>query len=230
MFWRKPAAAPHTEPSAEDAPAPPAEAADEPAAGSVAPPGLAVRFLERIAFWRRAGKAQENVEAEADTQTNLPAAGPAEAPADGAVHRPLAKRVLLIFVKKTVWLPAAAVLLIALGAGLSTLTMRAQQGEQDKAMRTLRAEKLQLERENQKLRAQPAIIPATVTKPAPAAAASRATADPAFAVAADSGQSGSGGENGSGDCLVTDKEKVGESLRRCIEAFNQATSSSGRKR
>jgi hypothetical protein len=34
----------------------------------------------------------------------------------------------------------------------------------------------------------------------------------------------------SGDCLVTDKGKVGESLRRCIEAFNSATSGNTRKR
>jgi hypothetical protein len=221
--------------------APPAPSRPEPA---VAPepaadgePGPARRFaaaarlFSRLAFWRRKGEADKTADEEAETQRDILPPSPTGETAEVPPRRPLGKRILLFFMRKTVWLPTAGILLVMLGALASTLLTRGQHADQDQALRSLQAAKLQLEQENRKLRAMPPIV-ATAAKPTaatPTTPAHEAT-DPAFDIGVGAGTGTSMPAEDSGDCLVTDKGKVGESLRRCIEAFNSATSGNTRKR
>lgn len=231
MFWRRRASAADAESAAtEDAPALLPESATDTEASTASKPGLAARVLGRLALWRRKGEASEAAEAEADAQQTLPASVSTDEASEAPPRRPLGKRILLVLIKKTVWVPAAAVLLVALGALSSVLFMRAQQAEQDKALRALQAAKLKLERENRTLRAQPATTAATVATSPSATPAAPHKDDPAFDIAVQPGRDSAGAADESGDCIVSDKEKVGESLRRCIETFNRATSVATKKR
>lgn len=197
----------------------------------------------RAMFWRRpaaaaraehaaehAAPAEPLMETAADTQRDLPPPATAEAPAEAPPRRPLGKRILRVAMRKTVWMPAAALLLLALGAVASAVLMHARQAGESSALRSLQAAKLQLEQENRQLRARPAIIPAPAAQPAAPSPAPNGESKPGVDLAAQAANRpvNPTAGTGAGDCVVMEKEKVGESLRRCIEAFNQATSRSGK--
>ena len=196
----------------------------------------------RAMFWRRPAAAAsaehaaedatpaEAMETAADTQQDLRSPPTGDAPAEAPPRRALGKRILRVAMRKTVWMPAAALLLLTLGAVASAVLMHARQAGEGSALRSLQAAKLQLEQENRQLRARPAIIPApTAQLPAPSPAPN-GDSQPGVDLAAQAANrpANTTAGTGAGDCVVTEKEKVGESLRRCIEAFNQATSRSGK--
>lgn len=205
-------------------------------------PGLAAQLAARLsvlAFWRRkAATGDDAPEQAADKMVdsgNAPAKPDATVDDEEAAPRPpIAKRVLAFMLKKSVWMPAAAVLLVTLSAGAAITFMHAQQHSQEKALQTLQAAKLKLERENKQLRTQQAIIRAPSDKKTGeeklaathAAEASERDPDPAFDAAGKTSPSHADG----GDCVVTDKSNVAESLKSCIAAFNQTTTLSRQKR
>lgn len=182
-------------------------------------PGWIARGFHRLAVWRRR-PATDDAPPAAEPERRPPPP-PASEDETEARRPPLGKRLLPILTKKAVWLPAAAVLMAALGAVLSALIMRGQQGDQEQALRTLRAEKLKLEQENQNLRAQPAIIPARAATQAPAARPPDDSAHEAGDLLPQPERTADAAGDGA-DCIVTGKDGVGDSLRRCIEMYNRA--------
>lgn len=197
----------------------------------------------RAMFWRRpaaaasaehaaedAAPAEPLMETAADTQRDLPAPPGGDAPAGAPPRRALGKRILRVAMRKTVWMPAAALLLLTLGAVASAVLMHAREASERDALRALQAAKLQLEQENRQLRARPAIIPAPAAQPAAPSPAPDGDGKPGVELAAQAASSPAkpSARTAGADCVVTEKEKVGESLRRCIEAFNQATSRRGK--
>jgi hypothetical protein len=222
-FWRRPEPAHGDKPGSEVTSEPAAvDAAPEPEAATGTSP--ARRILGRLAFWRRSADAEAPLDPEADPLQEAalpPPTGGPDTQSETAV-RPFAKRVLGVCLRKTVWVPAAAMLLLTVGATGTMLATRAQYSDQEAALRALAAQKLRLEQENQQLRARPAIIPAPTQAPSP-------TLDgPGQEAAIARPPARRTGRPAGSDCLVTDKATVGESLRRCIEAFNQATSAGGK--
>jgi hypothetical protein len=233
LLWRKRSAAPDAAeavdalaqtmpdvpPPVPAADLPPSETATEAASETLEPrPGRLKQLLARLAFWRRTPAAADEA-SEAEASPAGPADGTAAEDGEAPPRPPLAKRLLAILLRKTVWMPAAGLLLITLGALGSIAYMRAQHAESNKALHALQAAKLQLEQENRKLRTQPAPAPTPPSKPT-AVVPHQAAVDPAFDVA--SAANPAGGDSSGNDCMISNKDDAGASLKHCIEAFNQA--------
>lgn len=241
LFWRKRAPA-SVEPGAADEPAQtlPAEAqAPTPKQHETEPdgepaeskPGLMARLAARVASWRRKPTAQGSADEAPDEPPPAARAKEDTPPSDEETppRPPLAKRILAVLLKKSVWMPSTALLLVAVSTISSITYMRSQQSQQEQALKKLQAAKFQLERENQKLRKKKNLPPAPEGKDAhekttvaanteePIPSASETTVD------AGARPKASGAASAGGDCLVGDKADVGESLRRCIEGFNAAS-------
>ncbi len=241
MFWRKTSTA-TDEPATTDEPAATTEAPPpEPAAAESASdartetgepkPGLVARLAARLTVWRRTTQTSS----EAADSDGAPPAAPDAAPdavPDGQEEsaRPsLVKRIAAILLKKSVWMPVAAILLIAVSTVTSITVMRAQQAGRDKALHSLQAEKQELEQENQKLRTQGTIIPAPIAHAAAnPSQPDQNHPDPAFDLS--SKPQPPARVTGGNDCIVSDKKNAGESLKRCIEAFNRVAGGQTRPR
>lgn len=231
MFWRRRATAPDTADELaetvvdEERPAVANTDGEAPAAEVEAKPGLFARLAALLRFARR--KPAPDVEPVEGTPPPIdtPPTGDEEAP-----RPPLAKRVLAILIRKSVWMPATALLLIAVSVTASVMFMRGQQEDHARSLKNLHEAKLKLEEENEKLRTQQTNIPPAAknlpspTTPAPTEQAIKP--DPAFDIA---DNQRSGAEPASGDCVVSDKNNAGASLKACIDSFNQASGSSRRK-
>jgi hypothetical protein len=243
MFWRKhpptseESAAEdlaQTMPPPEPTPVDAAEPATDAEAGEAKPSRIST-LVARLAFWRRTAKNDADTADEAAAPDNAPPSArsrlDAPPPDEEAPSRPpLAKRALTFLMKKKVWMPATAVLLVALTATGSISYMQAQRSSQDKALQQLQMAKLQLEEENKKLRAQPTMIPAPNKPNSRPEAAAKPSVDPAFDIPqSEQSLKASAAARENGDCVVTDKETVGQSLKRCIESFNQASTSGTKK-
>lgn len=227
-FWRRwKTPPPETEAGSAEAPATPPPAEPE---ATAAKPRLIARILGSLAFWRR--KQPSAAEAEVEEPEKSPAGKAAPPAPDGEedeTPHPFPQRFLAVLARKWVWIPAGGLALIAAGVFTTLLILRSQQAEHDRALRELQAAKAKLEQENKMLRNRPAMAPAATTaKPAPAQAVAKI--DPAFDVATGNSGGANSGKGDGGDCMLSDKSNAGESLRRCIEAFNRATSGSTRKK
>jgi hypothetical protein len=223
-FWRRSAAAPQTPAAPPDADMAPTEAAIEPT-----PPRRIMRILGRLAGWRRRPPAMPGGDAEApeaaqDEDAPPPPADEAAAPA------PRRSRHSALLTRKWLWLPAGALTLIALSAFTTQLVLRRATDDREQALHALQVAQAKLEQENRLLRARPgsAPPPAAPAAPPPPDTLPITKHDPAFDVApAPTGPVSDKGQ--AGDCMVADKDHVGTSLRRCIEAFNRATSGTAKK-
>lgn len=139
---------------------------------------------------------------------------------DAPQKPPLAKRILVVLIRKSVWIPLAALLLIGLSAGISTAIMRAKNAGEEKNLQSLQAEKQKLEEENRKLREQAAAKPLIIPAPDKPAETEH-QAEPIQEKPAPASQSKRKETQASADCFIGGKDQAGESLKRCIETFNQ---------
>lgn len=200
-------------------------------------------LLARAQFWRKKADASETG-SEADealdaTQVMPPMdAPPPGLPPDAPPSQPeneedqykppLIKRILATLMKKSVWMSAAALLLIGISAAVSVTLMRGAHQDDEKAMKALQSEKEKLEAENKKLReqasAQPKpgkIIIPSPEKPREDAHSAQTQSESAPVTTAITDTPRKSAPSGA-DCLIADKGQAGESLKRCIEAFNQS--------
>jgi hypothetical protein len=232
-FWRQRRSDTATGPVEADGLADLAEAIEDAttdAAGKAPSPPRA-GLLARLAFWRRSEPAEDAFSEIPPIPPGRSMLPPAETADDGEqpAKAPLWQPVLARLKNQWVWLPTAALVLLALGALGMMAFMRGQYGAQAQALQALKNAKQKLEQENESLRTAQAVVPAPVIgKPASLPTPVPDKRDPAFDIVQSQPDGSAAAGLESDDCIVTDKEKVGESLKRCIEAFNGLSVSSAK--
>lgn len=215
LFRRSPAqaedaAAPET---LDAAPGEPSENTESDEATPPARPSLLARF--KLLFRRKAAPA-EGEDAEPQASEAAPTEDEDEAPAPRGLLQKLRS--------KWVWIPALALLLLGVIGTVAAVLVRSA-NETQRLQQELQAAKRKLQQQ-----ATPAAVavapPAAPAKPAPPPEPKR---DPAFdIVGVKPAPEAESGLN-AGDCVVSDREQVAANLKRCIDSFNAALSTSNKK-
>ena len=108
--------------------------------------------------------------------------------------------------------------------GVAALILRASH-ETERLQKELQVAKRKLEQQHSATPQKPAVAPASTTHQATAELPKK---DPTFEIIGAKAPEAESGVN-AGDCVISDREQVAANLKRCIESFNAALASSGKK-
>lgn len=189
-------------------------------------------FFARLKGWLSFRRKPAETEAEADDKTQViekakvrsettAAEGEEEAPQPGRL-----KRLLIRLRSKKVWIPALSLAVVGLVSWVVVVMLHATH-EKERLQAELKAAKKMLEQKQVAAVVRPAPPP-----PQPAVPAKpEKKIDPAFNIVGHIPAPRSEEESGvnASDCVVKDKASVSENLKNCIEGFNSAAGSSGKK-
>jgi len=159
---------------------------------------------------------------QAEVLDSAPAADASPADPDDTPKVSLKTRLLGALTQKWIWIPSVSVAMLAVVGTLSFMLMQSKQ-----AAHELQAELASAKKQLKQAPIKPQVIPPVLvahqnTAPHQSEPANPLTGTGAYAESA-SYSAAAPGDNEALDCDISDKASVAKNLKKCIEAFNQAT-------